>query len=288
MSTHPAGTLTAVDLDRTVIYSAAALGLDLPDAQAPRLMCVEVYRGAPLSYVTERAADLLSRLAEATLLVPVTTRTPEQFARVHLPGLWPEPTRGPGVAGPGTRYAITSNGGQVLVDGVPDPAWDRHVADVLAECSPLSRLHRHLRQVSDDTFVDSIRVASDLFVYAVIRRERLPVGWVDDLTEFAGEHGWRMSVQGRKVYLVPSALTKSAAVAEVQRRTGAGQVVAAGDSLLDQELLEAADLGVRPAGGELAAASWSAPHVHPITVPGVLGGERLVEWLLARATDSSP
>ena len=45
-------TLVVSDLDRTLIYSAAALGLTGPDEQAPRLLCVEVYAVRPLSFVT--------------------------------------------------------------------------------------------------------------------------------------------------------------------------------------------------------------------------------------------
>lgn len=39
--------LVASDLDRTLIYSAAALGLTMPDLRAPRLLCVEVYESKP-------------------------------------------------------------------------------------------------------------------------------------------------------------------------------------------------------------------------------------------------
>ena len=76
--------VVCLDLDRTIIYSAAALDLDLPDADAPRLLCVELYRGAPLSYMTETAADLLRELQGLATVVPTTTRTPEQLGRVHL------------------------------------------------------------------------------------------------------------------------------------------------------------------------------------------------------------
>jgi hypothetical protein len=48
--------LVASDLDRTLIYSAAALALTMPDARAPRLLCVEVHESRPLSYMTETAA----------------------------------------------------------------------------------------------------------------------------------------------------------------------------------------------------------------------------------------
>ena len=91
-------TVVCVDLDRTIIYSAAALDLRMPDTEAPRLLCVEVYRGVPLSFLTEAAADTLRALHEVATVVPTTTRTPEQLARVRLPG-------------PPARYAIAANGG---------------------------------------------------------------------------------------------------------------------------------------------------------------------------------
>jgi hypothetical protein len=79
-------TVVCLDLDRTVIYSAAALDLRMPDDQAPRLLCVEVYRGVPLSFLTEAAAQALLALQDVATVVPSTTRTPEQLARVRLPG----------------------------------------------------------------------------------------------------------------------------------------------------------------------------------------------------------
>lgn len=47
MSTTSPATLVASDLDRTLIYSAASLDLSMPDAEAPRLLCVEVYGHKP-------------------------------------------------------------------------------------------------------------------------------------------------------------------------------------------------------------------------------------------------
>jgi len=94
------------DLDRTLIYSAAALGLRGRDEDMPRLLCVEFYRGAPLSYVTETAARTLQALADTAVFVPVTTRTPEQYARVRLLDKPP-------------AYAICANGA-VVYDPITD------------------------------------------------------------------------------------------------------------------------------------------------------------------------
>ncbi|MCH0542059.1 HAD family hydrolase [Streptomyces sp. MUM 203J] len=264
-------TLVASDLDRTLIYSAPALALTVPDAEAPRLLCVEVYQSKPLSYVTETAAGLLAELAEAetATFVPVTTRTREQYRRVRLPG-------------PPPRYAICANGGHLLVDGEPDRDWRAGVASRLAaECAPLDEVRAHLRAVADPAWLLKERVAEELFAYLVVERELLPDGWLAELSVWAEARGWTVSLQGRKVYAVPKPLTKSAAVREVARRTGADTVLAAGDSLLDADLLLAADRAWRPGHGELADTQWRAGQVEALAVRGVGAGEEILRRFLA-------
>lgn len=87
-------------------------------------------------------------------------------------------------------------------------------------------------------------------------------------------------LQGRKIYAVPQPLTKSAAVREVARRTGAEQILAAGDSLLDADLLHAADRGWRPGHGELADSGWRAANVEVLEETGIAAGEEILRRLL--------
>ena len=266
--------LVGSDLDRTLIYSPRALALDMADELAPRLLAVEVQHGKPLSFMTEHCADLLARLITVAEFVPVTTRTRAQYLRVHLPG--PVPGWAP-------RYAICANGGHLLVDGVVDEDWHAQIQATLAQnCAPLTEIVHHLALAADPEWTLKRRVAEDLFAYLVVEREQLPAGWVEELTGWAGEHGYTVSLQGRKVYLVPQPLTKSAALAEVERRTGASTVLTAGDSLLDAELLLAADGGYRPGHGELADSGWTAPGVTALAEVGVAAGEEIVRRLLAR------
>lgn len=263
--------LVASDLDRTLIYSAAALGLTVPDAEAPRLLCVEVYESRPLSYLTETAAGLLGALARETLFVPTTTRTRDQYRRIRLP----VPTPG---------YAICANGGHLLVDGVADEDWNRSVRSRLdAECAPLAEVSARLRATADPAWLLKERVAEDLFAYLVVERSLLPEEWVRELAAWAGPRGWTVSLQGRKIYVVPAPLTKSAAMHEVARRTGATRTLAAGDSLLDADLLLAADLGWRPGHGELADEGWRAPHVVALAERGGAAGEEILRRFLAAA-----
>ncbi|MEV8534270.1 HAD family hydrolase [Streptomyces sp. NPDC051211] len=258
--------LVASDLDRTLIYSSAALGLTMPDPEAPRLLCVEVHEAKPLSFMTETAAALLAELSARpdVVFVPTTTRTRKQYQRIRFPGR-PAP------------YAICANGGQLLVDGVPDRDWRRAVAERLArECAPLEEVHGHLLAIADPAWLRKARVAEDLFAYLVVERALVPPEWLKALTEWADARGWSVSLQGRKIYAVPRPLTKSAAMREVARRIGAEHTLAAGDSLLDADLLLAADQAWRPGHGELAESEWAAPGVRALTEAGVLAGERII------------
>jgi len=252
--------LVGSDLDRTLIYSPRALALGMADELAPRLLTVEVHHGKPLSFMTEQCAELLVRLIAVAEFVPVTTRTRAQYLRVHLPG--PVPGWAP-------RYAICANGGHLLVDGVTDEDWHARVRQVITDtCAPLDEVVHHLALVADPEWTLKRRVAEDLFAYLVVERELLPQGWAEELTEWADEQGYGVSLQGRKVYLVPQPLTKSAALAEVERRTGAATVLTAGDSLLDAvELHRAAPWAIVPG-------DFDVPEIH---IPSI-GPQGLVRW----------
>ncbi|MEU3280705.1 HAD family hydrolase [Streptomyces antibioticus] len=266
--------MVASDLDRTLIYSSAALALTMPDARAPRLLCVEVHESRPLSFMTETAAGLLTDLGDTAVFVPTTTRTRKQYLRINLPG-------------PAPKYAICANGGHILVDGVSDPAWHAAVTARLAEeCAPLEEVREHLERTADPLWVRKHRIAEDVFVYLVVERELLPEEWVKELAAWAENRGWTVSLQGRKIYAVPKPLTKSAAVREVARRSGAELTLAAGDSLLDADLLLAADRGWRPGHGELADTEFTAPGLTALPERGVLAGERILREFL-RASRAS-
>jgi hypothetical protein len=258
--------LCATDLDRTLIYSRGALEAHGDTKRS--LVAVERHEHKDASWMTVGAARAYARLAERALVVPVTTRIPEQWERVRLPG-------------PPPKYAITANGGVLLVDGKIDHSWDAAVAAELSEVAPLSEIWAHALVVCRPEWTVKLRNARGMFCYAVLHRKRVPGGFVAEAAGWAQQRGWQLSLQGRKLYWVPRSLRKSAAVAEVARRTGATLVAAAGDSLLDADLLEHADTGIVARHGELVASGWTAPHVTITGRIGVLGGEEIVDWFAA-------
>lgn len=259
-------TIVATDLDRTLIYSRRAMALG--ESTRP-IIGVEVHDGRQTAFMTQACAVVLDALARAALVVPVTTRVHAQYQRVTLPT-------------PPPKYAVAANGGVLYVDGVPDRAWSAHVRRRLEGQFPFSGVWDYAAHVCHVEWTSKIRNAGNLFCYAIVHPSRLPSGFTDDVAAWAAERGWRTSLQGRKLYWVPEALTKSAAVAEVARRAEAETVLAAGDSLLDVDLLLAADGGIHPSHGELFDRGWSAPTVVRTRARGALAGEEIVNWFAAQ------
>ncbi len=255
--------LIATDLDRTLIYSRAAS--QLADTSAVPLTCVEIYEGQPISFMAEKAVNLIRDLEPKALVVPVSTRTTSQLMRVRIPYL-------------NDRFAVAANGGVLLVDGHPDEGWSCRVRARLSAGACLDEVWKHANEVFLPAWTSSLRIAEDLFCYMVVDRDRLPIEFVSEITDWAAERGWTTSLQGRKFYLVPTSLTKSAAIAEIAHRTKASLVLAAGDSLLDIDLLASADLGIHPNHGEIAALGWTAPHVSRTRASGIQAGEEICQW----------
>lgn len=260
--------LLASDLDRTLIYSRRFFHTPPPASQ-----CVEIYQGEPISFMTVAAADQLRQLAARHLVVPTTTRTIAQYARITLPGA-------------PYKFAITSNGGNLLVDGIPDPVWTKVVtARIRAEGPPLSEVVDELRTRIDGRWVRSLRTAEDLFCYLVVDEDALPVDLVATWEQWCAPRGWVVSRQGRKIYTVPAPLCKSEAVAELRNRLiDSGRlpddapILAAGDGALDAAMLELADAAIRPAHGELHALHWRRDHVQVTTGSGASAAEEILRW----------
>lgn len=261
--------LFATDLDRTMIFSRNAFG----GAEEVEKECVEYYEGEPLSYMTTTAVASLRTLAGRAPVIPTTTRTIEQFQRITLPGApW--------------RYAITSNGGNILVDGIPDPAWRLGIDDqVRASGATLAEVGAELRARIDDSWVTKYREADELFCYLVVRIDAVPTGFLAEWDTWCRAHGWSASQQGRKIYTMPDAVCKSLAVTEVRRRlvdagelTEGAALFTAGDGALDAPMLEIADAAIRPRHGELEELDFTAPALTVTETAGILAGVEILDW----------
>ena len=89
------------DLDNTLIYSKKT--------DIKKRISVEVYKGEDNSFMSKYSYELLKKLHEKLLIVPVTTRTSIQYERINL-SIVP-------------KYVLCANGGQLLKDGASDDEW---------------------------------------------------------------------------------------------------------------------------------------------------------------------
>lgn len=268
--TGDSSVMVACDLDRTLIYSANSMDLRCSDSSAPALVVAEVYEGAPLSFMTRRAWNILERLVQEALFVPVTTRTVQQYRRVNIPG------RDKG-------YAVTTNGAVLLHDGIPDPEWTEIIQDsVNAICAPLQEVHDRLLGPARPLAILRGSIAEDTFVYCIVDREELSADYLEELSGWCHERGWTTSLQGRKLYCVPSPVTKEAALAEIRRRCPVDILVAAGDSRLDAGMLQLADVASRPAHGELHQDAFQLGHLRVTSATGIMAGEEVLQFAAAQ------
>ncbi|THF84536.1 HAD family hydrolase [Cohnella fermenti] len=258
----------ASDLDLTLIYSERSMGSVPPEELVP----VELYEGRYISYMTKTAMDRLEEVAGMAAFVPVTTRTPEQYNRIFAILERYRPV-----------YAIVSNGGTVLQNGQPDLEWREEVQRALQHgCASHEEILARFGRISNEDWVRSSRLCDGLFFSIVVERDRLPV---DAIEAFRGELsslGWTYSLQGRKIYLVPNAITKGAALAYVKERLASAFVIGAGDSLLDESLLLASDAAFAPVHGELGVRYSEHPHIRFTGSTGIRASEEILNAAVER------
>lgn len=228
----------ASDLDQTLIYSQPT---DRAEHLGDRIMIAELIDGKVRSYMSSNTYQRLQELMNELIFIPVTTRTIAQYERIHLISQILKP-----------QYAVTSNGGNMLINGKVNTEWRDHVRTRVSETSAaVEDMLPVMHGVLGQDWVISSSFCDELFYSHIVDRDRMPLQEIADLSTQLKGKGWRTSVQGRKVYIVPEAVSKGAAVAHLSQVLGGRKVIASGDSLLDQSLLDIADYAIAPGHGEL-------------------------------------
>lgn len=228
----------ASDLDQTLIYSQP---LERAEQLGDRIVTAELIDGKARSYMSSSAYQQLQELMTELIFIPVTTRTMQQYFRIHLISQMLKPT-----------YAVTSNGGNIVIDGHPDLEWQASILARVSETSAhVKDVNRLMKQVLSPEWVISSSYCDELFFSHITDRAKIPLQEVAEMSAELRRMGWNTSIQGRKIYVVPGAVNKGDAVAYLKQLTEEHKVVASGDSLLDQCLLDFADFSMAPRHGEL-------------------------------------
>lgn len=260
------------DLDQTLLYSYRSVSALLSSTDERHdLVVAEIYQDAPFGYIEFNANAQLGEISRGMDFVPTTTRTVAQYERIRFPQVKVE-------------YAVTTNGGVILHNGVPDSEWSEYVVNnVLAESAFVSDVYNILEaEYGSAEWVRKMYQVEDFFMYFALDRELMPETFVDDMEERASTWNYTVSLQGRKLYLIPANLSKGNAVKEVRNRLGSSFMSAAGDSILDKSILLIADEAWRPAHGELEEENFQLPHLRVTKERNFLAGAEIIQGVYNR------
>lgn len=225
------------DLDNTLLYS-------YKHAREGDL-CVEWLKGKEQGYMTKAAFEKLKALQSGGGVIPVTSRSIEQYGRIQLPVL--------------PKYAIVANGGWLLVDGKPDEAWrkvsEAYIFPYLVE---FVRLEEAL--VESEQFI-RVRMVDETFLFAYCKDG---VEAQEVAGRYAAETPLKVEASGKKVYFFPPMINKGQACMRLRELLGVKNAIAAGDSSIDAPMLSAAEEAVVPKGYPKALIA-SGVRVHECT-----------------------
>lgn len=231
--------ILASDLDRTLIYSQNAIDQYSPNSDS-ELYIAENNNGEPFSFMTKRASSVAEKLIKDDLLVPVTTRTLAQYDRVNLS------------ENINVKWAIAANGAEVLYNGEVDKEWNNHIFNHLKDnCATLNDVERDVEEFQKSEWFLKKHHADYWFILMIIKTNLLDVESRNELNKIANRNNWQLSIQGRKLYLVPNSINKLTAIKYVSEKCNVKDFLAAGDSLLDKQMVGSAHCGFIPAHGEL-------------------------------------
>lgn len=215
------------DLDNTIIHSYKKA--DEND------ICIEIGKdGKKLSYMTQEGYNQLNFLNDnysQLKIIPVTTRSIEQYLRINLfkNNRFPE-------------YAVTSNGGNLLVNNIPDEKWFSDSLELIEKSIPelkksIDILNSHKSTQFEARFVD------ELFVFTKSDD-------IEDIKNILEKNldGNTVSVfeNGQKIYVMPKILSKGTACKRLYEKFKPDISICAGDSSFDIPMLEYADIAIYP------------------------------------------
>ena len=210
------------DMDNTLIYSyKRPMGTDR--------ICVEIYQGREVSFMSRYSFDSLKEICKRYLFVPTTTRSLEQYERIDL-----------GIGCP--EYALVCNGGVLLKNGRRDRKWYEGSLEETARArAGFPAAWKLLESDPDRCF--EVRNVENLFLFTKSSR---PEKTMEHLEQVLDPEENDILSNGIKVYVVPAKLNKGRALIRLKEHLHIHEAIAAGDSRFDLSMLKAADRAFAP------------------------------------------
>ena len=186
------------DLDRSIIYSKRFLGKDKSELE------IEIYKNENISYISKKTVKLIKQHQKNIEFIPTTTRNIEQFKRIEFSKYDID-----------FKYAITSNGGNILVNGQIDSEYKDYINQKLKNSIHIDEIMKLLEEYKNIKGIKKIRKADK----------------IKDLN-------WETYINRTKIYFLPQELKKSTAIKYICDKFGYKNTFGIGDSIMDKDMLD--------------------------------------------------
>lgn len=230
----------ATDLDRTMIYSKKFININEESVQA-----VEVKEDRVISYMTNKSIDLLKKINEKIPVIPVTTRSLDEYKRINI------------FEEINPRFFIVNNGGKIFVNGVEDKKWKKYINKKL-KYNKLSTMYNYFIETMKKCNIEILREKNIDNMYYMFIIEDMPTDKITDINEKIQDFSYSLYKTGRKVYLVPDFINKWDALNYLRDEyfyideNNLEKIAYSGDSNMDLGCVLNSDLGIVPKHGEIA------------------------------------
>lgn len=210
----------ASDLDNTLLFSCKH--------RQEGDLCVERLEAKEQGFMTPGTVALLERVVQMVPLIPVTTRSMQQYLRIQFP------------ACVSPAYAVVANGAILLHNGQKDERWEAETLDMIG--SWLTELDRMEAVIPNRLQGRRLRRVDGAYLFLSCTDPEDAAYCRAELTDTTLE----VRTTGRKLYLFPPPINKGAAIMRLRQRFDSPAVISAGDSEIDIPMLRASDLAIVP------------------------------------------
>lgn len=213
----------ATDLDNTMIYSYKR---DIGE----NTVLVETKDGKELSFMTEKSYQFLNMIKEKLNVIPVTTRSLEQYNRL----IFSKKNM--------TEYALVSNGGILLKNNKIDKEWYSESLKIAEVSKNEMEKGTELLKKDRDIYFE-IRKIDGLFIFTKSKNisatmENLKNNLCLELIDIHNH--------GEKIYIFPKGLNKGEALKRLKKFLKIKKLICSGDSEMDIPMLKVADISIFP------------------------------------------
>lgn len=254
----------ATDLDKTLIFSKRCFS---ETDKNLKIEAVEVLDGKVISYMTSNAIHLLKELVNQVYFIPVTTRSLEHYNRIEI------------LKNLDLKYFITSNGGRIFVNGKLDEEWNEYVSKIKNSKKDQPSPLEDIQSLIGLDHIEKTRFYEDLFWTITLKKDCNFN--IEEIASIYSKLDWNISKVGRKIYIIPAGITKWDALQYVREKyLPLHKVIGTGDSSMDYDLVNNADIGLVPKHGEVANMQFSSDNIMYTENLYLLAGEELLRQAL--------